>query len=284
MADATGRWIPLSVRESGEVDDFRVPSEGVPPWLEDSLWDWLALTIRFSDDVGGAKAYMALRRAERHLRRPLGLGSWRVDWDDMRHRLDAETLLDLVDYTVAHVAQAKELKQLNAILVGAGSVWRVSEIDGAHLERVVPPEVRERAEAVMKPSDRASEHLAHAWSAAYGRNPNPQYAYDQSVKAVEAVAGPVVSPSNRKATLGTIIRDLRAKPEKWTLGLNHPDKAQQVRTVADMMDLLWKGQHRHGSSDDSAAVSNTGDEATRALQLAMTLVEWFRTGLVTARS
>jgi hypothetical protein len=281
MGEAANQWVPLSVRESGVVDDFRVPSEGVPPWLGESLWDWLRMTFPhgFSDEEK-AQLYLALRRAERRLRRPLGLGSWDSEWDHVRRNVDAETLLDLVDYAAAHVADDIDLKRLNSTLVGAGSVWRVSTTDRPHLERVVPPEVRERAEAAMKPADRASEHLTHAWSAVYGRNPNPQYAYDQCVKAVEVVAGPVVSPANKRATLGTMMRDLRAKPDKWSVGLNHPDKAQQVRTVADMMDLMWKGQHRHGSSDDSAKAGNTGEEAARALQLAMTLVEWFRTGLV----
>jgi hypothetical protein len=57
--------------------------------------------------------------------------------------------------------------------------------------------------------DEAGEHLDDAWKAAFGRDPNPSVAYSQAIKAVEAAAIPVVTPSDSLATLGRVIGQLR---------------------------------------------------------------------------
>jgi hypothetical protein len=57
-----------------------------------------------------------------------------------------------------------------------------------------------------------------------------------------------------------------------------------VETVADMLDLVWKGQSdRHGSPDLTAPISVSQEQAEAAMHLAVTVVQWFTTGVVTTR-
>lgn len=48
-----------------------------------------------------------------------------------------------------------------------------------------------------------------------------------------------------------------------------------------MMRLQWKGQYdRHGSDDEETPLHVGQDEAEAAVHLAITLVQWFRSGAV----
>ena len=68
------------------------------------------------------------------------------------------------------------------------------------------------------------KHLAPAWREVHGRNPSPSEAYREAVRAVESVAIPVVSPNNQRATLGTVIADVKQKPSNGppASALRHP--------------------------------------------------------------
>jgi hypothetical protein len=50
-----------------------------------------------------------------------------------------------------------------------------------------------------------------------------------------------------------------------------------------MMELLWRGQHdRHGTGADDSPTDVSQEEAEAAVQIAVLLVQWFRTGVVQA--
>jgi hypothetical protein len=73
---------------------------------------------------------------------------------------------------------------------------------------------------------------------------------------MEAAAIPVVLPKTDVGTLGKLIAALRDKPAKWAVGLKHLEAERQVLILADMMDLIWKGQtRRHGDPDPNAPIS-----------------------------
>jgi hypothetical protein len=102
---------------------------------------------------------------------------------------------------------------------------------------------------------------------------------------MEVVTIPVVLPASTAATLGKVIAALRDKPSKWAVVLKHPDPERQVLILADMLDLVWKGQSdRHGDPDSHAPLSVTQQQAEAAVHLAVTAVQWFTTGVVTSRS
>jgi len=281
------RWRPLSVREGGDKDKYDGPHEGVPDWLFSPLWDWVdsqlppvtyetvtvyrrmaaALRTSFDDrsDRGGAH---------------VGQGLYQYVTSDPRRLLDvAELVLHMLGNDSPAYAASRSLDSVLAI---SGSVYEVREDEQGkfYLSRRVTEEMQASAEDAMRPADKASRHLSAAWRAVYGRDPNPGHGYSEAVKAIEVVAIPVVSPKNTTATLGTVIRDMRAAPQKWLVGLHHSDREAQTLAVVQTLELVWKGQLRHGDPRPDVPLDVTPPEAEAALHLAIAMVKWFRDGTV----
>ena len=126
-------------------------------------------------------------------------------------------------------------------------------------------------------------YLRKAWGAAYGRNPQPDTAYRDAVRAVEAAAIPVVRPSRSPPTLGLVIAEIRDHPKHFATRLNPSPPLEPIEAVRQMLSLLWKSQwDRHGVDDD-VPLTVSQQEAEDALALAVTLVRWFDTGAVYQR-
>jgi hypothetical protein len=226
------------------------------------------------DDSTMGRLDMAIRSTT-PLPRKLGLLTRRLG-------ADPSLFLDLVHALLgiySHIgAGHDEAQRLHRLLAEAGSAYTVGrDADGLfELQDVVSSEARAAAETSASGAGRAGEHLRAAWSKAYSRDRDPNAAYDHAVKAVEVAARPIVSPKNDKSTLGTTVRDLRAKPEKWTIDL---DGDHTVETLTDMADLLWQGMYRHG--DESKPLNHTQGQAEAAVHLAVVLVQLFRSGFIT---
>lgn len=249
--------------------------EGVPAWLRQSLEDW---TKDYLTDEYGVFVDNLLQQLERDLRLPL-------DWPKapggllmLKLRSNTDLALDVVDYLLHRGADPYAAVRLNSMLEGAGSAWRVgAEGETFALERRVPEGVEASARAAIAVPG-PGEHLSRAWSAAYGRQPTPSVAYGEAVKAVEAAAQPVVTPADRKATLGKMITALRDAPGKWEVVLAGPPGFDQVEVARLMAEVLWKGQtDRHGNTEP---VPVTQAQAEAAVQLAVLLVQWFVTGAI----
>jgi hypothetical protein len=289
------RWRPLSVRESGDYVAYDALHPGVPSHLRTSLWRWVASNLPTED---------SLLQIERRFRLtglvdlPLA-GEWSLsrlqDWVFE----DEEFFLDIVDFLLStldvhprhpedphyhsYLSAKEDMTFLMGILNDAGSLWRLGATGKRlQLERRVEPTVEAAAEQVMGKGDKAAQHLRLAWSAIYGRHPDPGKGYGEAIKAMEAAAIPVVLPKTNTGTLGKVITALRDKPAKWSVGLKHPEPERQVLTLADMLDLVWKGQTgRHGDPDPNAPISVSQEQAEAAVHLAVTVVQWFSTGVVT---
>jgi hypothetical protein len=163
------------------------------------------------------------------------------------------------------------------VLRMGGSAWEVTDTaDGQwQLTRRALGPIREAIEDTRTSSERAHAHLVKAWSELAGRDPDPGSAYREAVRAVECVAKPVISPNNATATLGTMLREMRDKPEKWRFVLG------STETVADMCETLWRGQpDRHGTDDETAPMHASPEEADAAVHLAIALVRFFAGELI----
>jgi hypothetical protein len=243
------RWRPLSVRRSGRTQDFDALHEGVPPWMLSSLMGWTLSTVSGGIGIDGmAEPVMKLSRI---LHRDLGLVTSQAGLRDFTTKItnDENLFLDVVDAMLQHGFTHQYVGRLQEILDEAGSAWTLGPgLRG--LERRVPDAVAKAAREAITPKDRASAHLSKAWNHVFGRNPDASDGYRESIRAVEAVAQPIIEPNNSKATLGTMIGALRSQPNKWSIGLHHPDPRKQAQDLAGTMNLLWKGQHdRHGTGD-----------------------------------
>ena len=249
---------------------LETPYEGVPKHLQQPLWSWVEEILSDRSDLIAA-AGLELRLTLPSLRENRGT------YNAMRHLQslsnDQAFLLTLVEYVVENVDDRHSnanSRRLEAILALANSAYKVRE-DPVGLEMRTTPEVQAQVQEVVHTSAAAGVHLAKAWNAAYSLSPDPVKSYNESVKAVETALIDKISPNKANATLGSMIADLKNKPEKWKFAIPDGRHSQGVETVLGMMQVLWQGNARHGGPNHQP---ETPEAAQAAVHLAATLVQF----------
>lgn len=276
-------WRPLSQRHRADTTEFDALHEGVPAWLRSSLFGWINGQLLYRPAMGGSVVDAdRLKQLERRLR--LEELNWRSTKDAQESLLnrcnnDPDLFLDVLDALVATLSGpdvVTDLKVIVKTLDEGGSAWTIgrSEDNRFQLERRIDHTVVDAARSTVAGAGRAGQYLANAWSATYGRRPNPSHAYREAVRAVETAAIPTVCPNDGVATLGRIIGQLRAG--KGHAVALHPAKGSPADALIAMLELLWTAQlDRHGTADPTAPLTVTDTEARTAVHLATTLVQWF---------
>jgi hypothetical protein len=143
---------------------------------------------------------------------------------------------------------------------------------------------RDRAERAGRTG--ASRYLAQAWRKVYGQNPEPTDGYADAVKAVEAVAVPVVLPGKPNAIVHHVRNELEKHPDQWRFVLVEGETAAagdgSIDVVATMLNRLLRGEtERHGLEERNRPSSQA--EAEAAVQLAVVLAQWFLDGAIQKR-
>ncbi len=131
-------------------------------------------------------------------------------------------------------------------------------------------------EVVRSASQRAGQYLSSGWTAAYGLEPDTSKVMTESIRAVEAAAGPRVLPVDKRATLGKIVASLKSRTD-WRLVLDrrddgHPD--HRAVLLGMLETLAFAQRDRHAGAPPSVL------QAQGHVQLAATLVNWFSTGVI----
>lgn len=271
---------PLSARHDPEaLADYAALHDGMPEWMLPSAQQWAAQFFTFqgrplSDEIHEAEQYLRLQLSRNGLSSP----DWNAGQDLLRRMADDRLGLDVIDYCLSTITyNTHRAATLQEILDRSGSAWTIGrDTEGAFcLERRVDPTAQAIAQGEMSQSGNAAIHLRSAWHLAYGRGPNPSAAYRDAIRAVEAAARSVVTPNDSLATLGKMNNAIRDAPHKWITEIGDVD------TVLKMMQTVWKAQHdRHGTDDESAPVNVSAAEAEAAVNLAVALVQMFRTGAI----
>jgi hypothetical protein len=285
------RRYPLHVRRAGKQAEYDAPVEGVPPWLKQSLFDWLNRNFLSEQFAGtGIPKFDVIQRIERTLRVTLDWSIAGVGVIFSVQRLcdqDSEFFLSVLDLALqdfdGSMAKANAIDHLDNMLKEGGSEWMVAP-DRRGLVKRVEPEVVEAARGVIQSWPRPGHHLGEAWRKIFGREPDPSGGYREAVRAVEAAARPIVVPNDTTATLGKIIGTLRSEAEKFktVFGSDLPD-FKALDAVRDLMSLVWKYQRdRHGTDDETVPLHVSPEQAEAALFAAVTLVHWFQRGFVRA--
>ncbi|MCG5464838.1 hypothetical protein MED01_003095 [Micromonospora sp. MED01] len=273
-----------------------VPYEGVPDFLAPSLRAWIkeTLWVLFDNRTEQDSARQWAEVLALRLRLPPQTSQHGLSpHQGALFFAEREQLLRVVN-AILHFAPPGRLgdatERLAPILAASGSAYEVDFGDPPKLVRRIDGPVRN---AIQKGQDEAeptaAQHLRASWLAAFGIEPDPNVAYAEAVRAVEAVACPlVVPPSSRPPTLGNVLTALRgdaqATSPKWELVI--PDQQgspSSVSAVAGMVALLWQG-HRSRHAGSESARPNTLEEAEAAYMLAATLVHWLSKGALRARS
>ncbi|QLD10808.1 hypothetical protein [Microbacterium oleivorans] len=131
-------------------------------------------------------------------------------------------------------------------------------------------------EVVRSASHRAGLYLSSAWTEAYGLEPDTSKVMTESIRAVEAAAGPRVLPEDKRATLGKIVASLKSRTD-WHLVLDrrdddHPDHHAVVVGMIETLAFAQRDRH--------AGAPPTVLQAQGHVQVAANLVNWFSTGVV----
>lgn len=307
-------WRPLSKRHLDPTPGEDTLYEGVPPHLAEPLIHWLDTLFLHLDGVdalhdnidifdeipGYDRSYnVSQRRAGRVAARLrvdlrsvatvpiecddefdiIDRNKWRASWSLICLAKSSEVaLIDIIDATLADGVQEGAVRELEQLLAGGGSAWRVAD-DRNSLQRRVDPTTTDAFRQAA--TGNSAHHLIAAWDAAYGRHPNPSRAYSEAIKAVEAASIPVVIPgaSGAKATLGKVIISLNDNSQDWELTIPSAGTSTNATPLVAMLRLLWQGQtDRHGGSTPTVPVAAQAAEA--AVHLAVTLVQWFQSGAV----
>jgi hypothetical protein len=272
---------PLADRLAGLPRDETL-HDSVPTWLDQPLHDWLESMFKADGPEGAerlaSRVLMRLRWAKDNPRQSY------IDRLDISSAMDLLNVIDAVlqlhpkwDQPDTYGFFYLRISSLDEILVDSASLYRVDR-QARRLVRRVDPIVQNSVDmAISTAKPAAADHLRTAWVAAYGLHPDPDKAYDHAVLAIEELSCPLVSPQNSRATLGTVINDLRNQITRWELNIGDTANGQPaaIGSLIEMLSLIWKGQSRHAGNANSR--QQTQAEAEAAVHMAATLTQWLTT-------
>ena len=268
---------PFSIRQDPERrEEFYALQPGVPAGLRPALRDF---TVKMYLHSNGFEINRArLTRLELSINKQIIDGPLRTSTLQFSDALtqDDDLLLDAADFALRW-ATPEYAAAFELLLVESRSAYSVGRDSRGEYEIQMrqSQEMSELVENETNQTGRAAKHLRTAWSKCFGRSPDPKGACRETVEAIEVAAKPVIAPNDSMATLGKMCAAIRDKPDKWTTDSEYTDS---ILTVLSMMDMVWKGHHRHG--DESAPLEMSQEAAEMTVQIAVLLVSWFRSGRI----
>ena len=249
--------------------------DGVPIWMRPSIERFIAYWITGSERANprdaGIPDMRRINEIERYLQVQLEQYGTAAAIATYRHVFqyvqNDEKCLDVVEAILATNNNTDGiLSQINTIFSSSGSKWvavKNSTGIGATLEERVSESAQNALAIALKESDATTQQLLKtAWTNAFGRNPNPSIAYSNSIKAIEAAAWPTLTPNDNKATLGTMLGELRSNISKWQTSINDKNADQGITVIKDIMQHIWDGQtDRHGTANPVSPLQGGAEQA-----------------------
>lgn len=269
--------VPWSQRQNPEqIEKFWQFTDELPVGLVSTLVEYVLQVFYVADGYGPAilNRDLANRFARIHNR----YLDERFDRTLKLLSTDSILLLDAFDFSLGLLSDeysqdVRTTVQLNSHLKEARFSFQVAS-DGRgsfELQRRMTDEFNLLVSNVTSIDDRASEHLRRALSCVYGKNPDPNTACVESVKAIEVVATPIVAPRTDSMRLGLMIKQIEEKPGKWATALNQDG---DVQVIVSLLRWILLSHYRHG--DPNQPIEPTQEAAEMVVQLAVLLTDWFR--------
>lgn len=266
-------WQPLSVRYGVDEEELY---EGMPDHLQGPVWHWTAREFVGRDGLLNRELMLHICNMAR-LPLPPGKNS-----NELLGRIkqlclaDELMFLTVVDALLNHINHSGRVRALDGYLSTGNSAWAVAP-DGKSLTSRVDPTAAEAVAQAVAPHDAASDELAEAWRKAYGRDPDPSDAWDHSIKAVEALLISIVVPTQDKPHLGHVLGQLDRQDGHWQLLLTTQQGITPMETLVGMLRLIYPNPDRHPGPERRVP---TLEEAQAAVHLAVTIVQWARSGVL----
>lgn len=281
-------WRPLGVRDAPTAHEYDALVEGVPSWLERSLWRWaMDRGVRIPNLHHKAERILKVSIPQRQGENPFA-PYWDAASEDDRIALLDFFLHDLEEtgteaFRAGDTHAAQEIvhtaERLDKMLTEGGSVWQLAFEPFWCLQRRANQITQSLVDLASSPETDAARKIASAWNALYRHSPDYDRAYRDAVLAVEAVALPLTVPKNKRGTLGNVVAHIGDTVDRWTVGDLDAEEQASGETLLSMLRTLWHNQERHAKPDGSI-VEVPRAEAEAAVSLAVVLVHWFASGAV----
>lgn len=169
----------------------------------------------------------------------------------------------------------QEIRNIQDILQYANVNWKISlssEGKRLYLERRVMPEVQKRYDVVAESvPELAGNHLRNSWKNAYMHGGNYKEAWEYARKAVECMLTPIVSPNNRRATISSLIRDMKVKPEKWICTIPASNNKESVEKFISLLRMMPYEPGHHGQEPTEVSEKEAQLQATLAITICQIL-------------
>ncbi len=274
-------WVPWDADDDETVELWKM-RERVPESMRPALQAWLYARL----NNGSGQTHLAtLNELQTALDTNLGLAhgpAWTEDLVPLIIDRGERFSLQVVDWLLAgHDAMFQmpgKVRELSWHLDTARSSLMVEVRDRVYrLARRLPDGVEEAIETTVTAGPALSgQHLSKALRALQGLEADPSLAMAEAFKAVEAAAGPVVTPLDKKVRLSKIVDALKAKT-RWSIEIDrredgHPDHRAILIGMLETVALAQPD--RHGGNPPSQA------QAQSIVFLASTLIGWFSVGVV----
>jgi hypothetical protein len=174
---------------------------------------------------------------------------------------------------------ALAISSLSEMLTEAGSAWRVADGSSCGLVRRVNDTTQAQVDAASPPDTDAAGKVGEAWNLCFRFEPDYDNAYRQAVLAVEAVVFPSMLPNDQRKTLGKVVSHLGDTLGRWTVGGLDATEIRSSEALLAMLKALWHSHQRHAAANGTVS-DVSREEAETAVNLAVTIVQWFSAGLV----
>ncbi len=277
---------PFGMSDEEYAERLQVRRE-IPDLLRPPFLAWA--TSQLADATGVVSEERA-HQIQSVLRVPLQLDGYFTRSGDVvaqfMHRGDKE-LLWLLDYLLSEweyddFVEPAPISALRWHMDQTRSSLTIAGRDGVYrLVARLPLGVEETLiRATDDANASAGAHLTNAIREATTLDGKPSVVMTENIRAVEAAAGPVVTPRDPRFQLARIVGALKAKTG-WSLVLQRRDDDvpdHQLVLIGMLETLAFAQRDRHAGDPP------TREEAQAHMMLAAALVGWFSTGVVRMES
>ncbi|MFW0181680.1 hypothetical protein [Rothia sp. P5766] len=261
------QWVPFGVR-MGVQEPVRLKNEfSEDPVTLKAVSDWLGNGIGslYSPDFEPLIGACNIPVYKDQYNRPLAASRRVFEYAFS----DEIPLLNTVEYLAAKSRNRGVPAALNSLCLHYNVNWRFDTATQRLVRRVLP-ETQEHYENLAKSVDQAcSEYLHQAFANAYGHNGDPGEAWAASRKAVEFLLHPIVSPNNTRATISSMIRDIRQAPHKWVSAIPANSSEESVLKFVELLKMMPYEPGHHGQTPGNP----TAEQARTQFNLALTVCQ-----------
>ncbi len=269
-----------------EYAELLIIREPIPESLDESISHWLRGVFRQTESYGQVSRKL-INVIEAALRVRL-MANQAPDSSELTKAVRSkgtQYTLRVVDFLLSQMEPTSPMGHWpedvlflkSQMDLSSSAVQIVREGQHYRIARRLPEGVEEAAQRALDDANPiAGQHLAKAWREMQGMEPDASTVLREAIQAVEAAAGAVVIPKDKKPQLSKIVGALRQQ-DGWGLVLaqrddGHPD--HKAVLIGMLETLAFAEQSRHSGPGYSEA------EAVGHVQLAATLVGWFSADVV----